>query len=132
LAAFEREYLMRERGMKLADPRVELSSQGEQRVLSASIVVDGAAKRVTGSGNGPIDALMDALKTELGFEAEVVEYSEHSVGKGNKAEAVAYVQLASGGETTFGVGRHSSILTASMDAVLSAVHRLRRAHALSA
>lgn len=132
LAAFEREYLMRDRGMKLADPRVELSSQGEQRVLSASIVVDGVVKRVTGNGNGPIDALMDALKTELGFEAEVVEYSEHSVGKGNKAEAVAYVQLASDGETKFGVGRHSSILTASMDAVLSAVHRIRRAHALSA
>lgn len=132
LSAFENEYLVRERGMKLADPRVELSSQGDQRLLSASVVVDGVVKRITGMGNGPIDALMDALKTELGFDAEVVEYSEHSVGKGNKAEAVAYVQLASNGEKTFGVGRHSSILSASMDAVLSAVHRLRRAHALSA
>jgi 2-isopropylmalate synthase len=132
LSAFEAEYLVRDRGMKLADPRVELGSQGEQRVLSVSIVVDGVVKRITGLGNGPIDALMDALKTELGFDAEVLEYSEHSVGKGNKAEAVAYVQLSSNGEQTFGVGRHSSILTASMDAVLSALHRIRRAHAMSA
>jgi 2-isopropylmalate synthase len=132
LNAFEREYLMRERGMKLADPRVELSSQGEQRVLAASVVVDGTVKRITGMGNGPIDALMDALKRELGIDAEVLEYSEHSVGKGNKAEAVAYVQLSSGGQTTFGVGRHSSILTASMDAVLSAIQRIRATHALSA
>lgn len=132
LNAFEREYLMRDRGMKLADPRVELSSQGEQRVLSASVAVDGTVKRITGMGNGPIDALMDALKKELGIDAEVLEYSEHSVGKGNKAEAVAYVQLSSGGKTTFGVGRHSSILTASMDAVLSAIQRVRAIHALSA
>lgn len=132
LNAFEREYLMRDRGMKLADPRIELSSQGEQRVLAASVVVDGAVKRITGMGNGPIDALMDALKKELGIDAEVLEYSEHSVGKGNKAEAVAYVQLSSGGKTTFGVGRHSSILTASMDAVLSAIQRVRAIHALSA
>lgn len=132
LGAFEREYLVRDRGMKLADPRVDLTNQGEQRLLSASIVVDGVVKRISGLGNGPIDALMDALNKEIGLDAEVLEYSEHSVGKGNKAEAVAYVQLSSNGERTFGVGRHSSILTASMDAVLSAVCRIRRAHALSA
>lgn len=127
LEAFEREYLLKERGLKLADPRVDLSSSGDQRVLSASVVVDGVVKRISGQGNGPIDALMDALKKETGLEAEVVEYSEHSVGKGNKAEAVAYVQLSCGGQTTFGVGRHDSILTASLEAVLSAVHRLRKA-----
>ncbi len=127
LKAFEQEYLLKERGMKLADPRVDLSSSGDQRVLSASVVIDGAVKRITGQGNGPIDALMDALKKEIGLDAEVVEYSEHSVGKGNKAEAVAYVQLSCAGRTTFGVGRHDSILTASLDAVLSAVHRVRKA-----
>lgn len=127
LQAFEREYLLKERGLKLADPRVDLSSAGDQRVLTASVVIDGVVKRITGQGNGPIDALMDALKKETGLEAEVVEYSEHSVGKGNKAEAVAYVQLSCAGRTTFGVGRHDSILSASLDAVLSAVHRLHKA-----
>jgi 2-isopropylmalate synthase len=127
LKAFETEYLLKDRGMKLADPRVDLSSAGDQRVLVASVVVDGVVKRITGQGNGPIDALMDALKKETGLDAEVVEYSEHSVGKGSKAEAVAYVQLSCAGQTTFGVGRHDSILSASLDAVLSAVHRLRKA-----
>jgi 2-isopropylmalate synthase len=127
LKAFEAEYLFRERGMKLADPGVELTSAGDQRVLSASVVTDGVVKRISGQGNGPIDALMDALQKEIGLDAEVVEYSEHSVGKGNKAEAVAYIQLSCAGRTTFGVGRHDSILTASLEAVLSAVHRIRKA-----
>lgn len=131
LAAFEQEYLFKERKMKLADPRVDLTSRGEQRVLSASVVVGGVVKRIVGEGNGPIDALMDALNKEMGLEAEVLEYSEHSIGKGNKAEAVAYVQLSSSGHTTFGVGRHESILTASVEAVLSAVHRLKRSGAAS-
>jgi len=36
----------------------------------------------------------------------VLEYSEHSVGKGNKAQAIAYVQIAMSGYKTFGVGRN--------------------------
>ena len=125
LDLFEQTYLFRPDSWRLAEPRVELTSKGDDRVLSASVMLDGQVRRIRGSGNGPIDALMDALRSEFDIEAEVLEYREHSVGKGNKAKAVAYVQLAMAGEQAYGVGRHESILTASVDAVLSAVHRLR-------
>ncbi len=123
--AFEAEYLSGQGEIQLADKRIDLTSKGEDRQVSAVLAIDGVKRRVSGIGNGPIDAFMDALGRECGVRAEVVEYSEHSVGKGAKAKAIAYVRLTMDGFDLFGVGRHESILTASAEAVLSAVHRMR-------
>lgn len=125
LALFEREYRIGQNSSGLADPRVELTARGDERALAASVVIDGKARRIAGTGNGPIDAFMDALRKECGIVAEVLEYSEHSVGKGNKAQAIAYVHLSMDGQKTFGVGRHENIVTASVAAVLSAVERIK-------
>jgi 2-isopropylmalate synthase len=123
--AFEEEYLLREPSLRAADPRVEITTRGEERVLTATVAVDGKARRISGVGNGPIDAFMDALRRDCNVVAEVLEYSEHSVGTGNRAQAVAYVQVSMNGHKTFGVGRHESILAASVGAVLSAVQRVQ-------
>ena len=123
-AAFEKEYLVSEGG-KLADPRVDISTKGDERLLTASVVIDGRARRISGSGNGPISAFMDALSKECGLSADVIEYSEHSVGKGSKAQAIAYVEVSMEGLKRWGVGRHESILAASVSAVLSAISRIQ-------
>src|SRR5690606_32500860 len=73
-----------------------------------------------GTGNGPIDALMDAL----GFRCDVLSYEEHSMGSGSNARAVAFVEITTPTRTTlFGAGIHENIVTASLLAVLSAVNR---------
>jgi 2-isopropylmalate synthase len=81
---------------------------------------------VTGQGNGPIDALVSALRDGIGLDLDVVDYHEHSLGTGADATAVAYVETVDGdGVTRWGVGRHPNIITASLRAVLSAGHRIR-------
>ncbi len=130
--AFEREYLSGDGDLKLADKRVDLATEGDERVLSASVSIGGVVRRISGKGNGPIDAFMNALKRECGIDAEVLDYVEHSVGKGAKAKAVAYLHLAMDGQELYGVGRHESILSASVEAVLSAIHRVRKRQAESA
>src|SRR5690606_17237284 len=64
LAAFEAEYLGGERDLQLADKRVDLATDGNDRVLSASVSISGTVRRISGKGNGPIDAFMNALKRE--------------------------------------------------------------------
>ena len=82
--------------------------------------------RSTGEGNGPIDALVAALKADLGIVLEVKDYSEHALTEGSGASAVAYVECAGpDGTTWWGVGRDSSILDASLSAVVSAANRAR-------
>jgi 2-isopropylmalate synthase len=75
---------------------------------------------LSGRGNGPIDALIDAL----GLSCDVLSYEEHSIGTGSGARAVAFVEVTTPSRVTlFGVGIHGNIVTASLLAVLSAVNR---------
>ncbi|HUC04860.1 MAG TPA: alpha-isopropylmalate synthase regulatory domain-containing protein, partial [Acidimicrobiales bacterium] len=74
----------------------------------------------------PIDALVAALRGELGIGLEVKDYSEHALTEGSEASAVAYVECAGAdGATWWGVGMDSSILDASLGAVVSAANRVR-------
>jgi 2-isopropylmalate synthase len=73
-----------------------------------------------GEGNGPIDALVNAL----GLRFDVLSYEERSMGSGSGARAVAFVEITTPARATlFGVGIHDNIVTASLLAVLSAVNR---------
>ena len=46
---------------------------------------DGEPMTVSGKGNGPIAAFVDALRRGLGVELDVVDYHEHSLGQGADA-----------------------------------------------
>ena len=125
---FEEEYLNRDDRLYVADSDIELrKGEGGLRSLSINLGRLGKVARYEEAGNGPIDALSKLL-TKIGeAEVEVVNYSEHAVGKGADAKAVAYVEVtAPNGQTLFGVGIHSSILTASLRAVVGACNRVAK------
>ncbi len=58
----------------------------------------------------------------------MVDYHEHAIGAGADAMAVSYVEIRMDGEPNlrFGVGIDSNIVTASLNAVISAVNRALR------
>ena len=121
--AFNAEYLP-------AEPRYQLLSHeittGDHRAtVTAQLLVDGEHKTVSGEGNGPIAAFVHALHSGLGIDVEVVDYAEHAVTAGSDATAAAYVEAQSAdGIVRWGVGLDESILSASLRAVLGAIHRL--------
>jgi 2-isopropylmalate synthase len=118
--AFEAQYL---RGEWQLDAHELVSDAGTTRI-SARLSINGKTSTVTGSGNGPIAAFVNALRTGLGVEIDVVDYAEHALGQGADAGAVAYVETVDGeGSPRWGVGVHSNIATASLRAVLSALAR---------
>ena len=97
-----------------------------RRELTGTIVDNGSEIEITGNGNGPIDAYVDALCRHAGIDASVADYHEHAIGRGADASAVAYVELELPGNkvTLFGVGIDPNIVTASLRAVTSAVNRI--------
>jgi 2-isopropylmalate synthase len=99
------------------------SSEGGSDRIAARLRVDGEERLVEGEGNGPIDALVRALTRDLGVELHVRDYHEHAMSRGEGASAAAYVEADVDGDVVWGVGIHSSILTASLRAVLNAVDR---------
>jgi 2-isopropylmalate synthase len=118
---FRAEYL--DRAAPLALNSVHTSSAaGERDALEVGVYVRGERRFLTGVGNGPIDAFVDALG-EVGYDVRVLDYAEHALSSGTDATAAAYVECAIGGDVYWGVGIDPNILTASLRAVVSAVNR---------
>ncbi len=121
---FSEAYLPEDAGLRLVGSEVT-TGRGHTSV-TAQLLVDGQHRTIVGEGNGPIDALVFAIRNELGILIEVKDYSEHALTEGSGASAVAYIECASpDGSTWWGVGRDSSILDASLAAVVSAANRAR-------
>ncbi|GAA3096668.1 MULTISPECIES: 2-isopropylmalate synthase [Nonomuraea] len=86
-------------------------------------------RRVHGTGNGPLAALTAALAAG-GTEADILHYAEHALDPGRGGRAIAYVELRAGGVTRWGAAQDTSVLTASVHAVMAAVARAREGTAV--
>ena len=123
--AFQDEYLNNESTYGFVSHQTASNAHASEiRTITAKVNFDGRDIEVHGKGNGPIDAYVNALKDEAGVSIKVMDYSEHAVGSGADAMAVAYVEACTGdGRILFGVGRDSNIVAASLKAVTCAVNR---------
>ncbi len=97
-----------------------------RRIVEATILDNGREIVIRGKGTGPIDGFVDALSKHIGVEMSVFDYSEHSLRRGTDAAAVAYVEMEHPGGRLFGVGINTNIVTASLEAVVSATNRILR------
>ncbi|MFE9325931.1 2-isopropylmalate synthase [Nocardia sp. NPDC052278] len=120
---FADEYLSPIRPLERMRQKVTASeTDGGVDSITAVVKVDGVEQEVTGAGNGPLAAFVDAIAT-VGFDVRVLDYSEHAMSAGDDAQAAAYVECAIGDKVVWGVGIATSITTASLRAVVSAVNR---------
>ena len=125
--AFERVYLPEPARYALHGHEMSSVDGSDGARIVAQVAVDGTVRTVTGAGNGPIAAFVEALRSGLGVELDIVDYAEHALGQGADASAVAYVETVDGaGALRWGVGTHPNIITASLRAVLSALGRRAR------
>jgi 2-isopropylmalate synthase len=124
--AFNDEYLSLETPYTFVNHQTQSDSHASEiRNLTGIIRENGKEVTISGRGNGPIDAFMDALRRHSGIQLKVVDYREHSVGVGNDAAAVSYLETQlPDGRTVFGVGKDSNIVTASLKAIISATNRV--------
>ena len=120
LAAFHEHYLAHVGPYKLES---YTHSSGETDQIVAEFVVDGAAQEVSGSGNGPIAALVDAFEQQFGIAIRIRNYHEHAMAAAADATAAAYIEADIDDDLVWGVGIHPSIVTASLRAVVNAVNR---------
>ena len=79
---------------------------------------------VTGTGNGRLDAVSNAIKSYFNVSYELSFYEEHSLTKGSSSKAVAYVGVVSNGRRYWGVGIDNDIIKASIEALTVAVNKV--------
>ena len=121
--AFERAYLPGDADRFVLRDYEESGPAGD-RVFVGRLAIDGEERSISGRGNGLISGVIAALADSTGPTLDVVDYSEHAIGHGAGAQAVAYLECRTAdGRTVWGVGIDTDIATASVRAVLSAANR---------
>ncbi|WP_018149533.1 2-isopropylmalate synthase [Henriciella marina] len=103
--------------------RVIAGSVGPQQA-DLSLRVDGAVLTASCTGNGPVDAVFNAIREIVDHEAKLDLYQVHAVTGGTDAQAEVSVRL--NGEGIMAVGRASDpdTLVASAKAYIHALNKL--------
>ena len=125
--AFNQEYLSAKTPYEFVEHQTRADTHAsEKRLMTATVKKDGVNVAIEGEGNGPIDAYVDALKKDSRKNIKVFSYSEHSVGGGSDASAIAFVETEVDGKHLYGIGQDPNIVSASLIAVTCAVNRAIR------
>lgn len=103
---------------------VAADDQDTLRQIEAQVTYQGQERTIDGTGNGPIDAFVNALTTHFKVDFRVVDYHQHTTGTGADAQSACYIEIQAGkGATRYGSSLHSNIVSASLLAVCSAFNR---------
>ncbi len=131
--AFTREYLELVQPYSLTSfnvvkRHVDTDSDGKKEISSAVVEaiinVNGTIKAISATGNGPLDAFCEALKSGLGCQFTLCGYHEHALTKGSSSKAVAYIETEyPDGRKIWGAGVDTDIIIASIKATLSSLNR---------
>lgn len=121
---FLREYVNVTAPLALLDHT--LCKQDGATVVTLHVRQNGEETQLQGTGNGPLDAASEALKSALHLSYTVTTYTEHALESGSGSRACAYVGLTDKlrGKVSFGAGIDTDITSASLKALVSACNRL--------
>ncbi|MBT8044726.1 MAG: 2-isopropylmalate synthase [Verrucomicrobiae bacterium] len=92
----------------------------------ADVTMNGETKKISGLGNGPINAFVHALE-QAGLKSfTLTDYRSHAVQGGSDADSAAYIQLQSldGDASVWGCGVDPSIEMAGLKALVCASNLL--------
>ncbi len=101
------------------------SRSAETERVNAKVRFNGEVHEISGTGNGPISAMVTALRDHFGLQFKLADFGQNTRSSTSKAEAAAYVELKnSDGKSVFGAGIDTSITKAPILALMSAINRL--------
>jgi 2-isopropylmalate synthase len=95
---------------------------------SASVVLTDGIEKLEGegSGNGMIDAAIDAISNATGVHGDVLDFKVSSVTRGGDALGDVVIQIDSNGIKASGRGVATDVVEASARAFLGAVNKIVR------
>ena len=101
-----------------------ITSDKNQDEVKLEIMRDEKCIELSGTGNGPIDACIDAFKNLHKSDFSIADYHQHSLATGSDAKAVAYIEVSNGVNTKWGVGIDENTTKASFKAITVGIDKL--------
>lgn len=128
--SFVQEYELLKEAYFLVD--YDLNMDGEVQHCTAKVQINESTFELTGNGSGPIEAFVNAIQTTLNEPLHIVDYHEHALlGEAGEvsadAIAIGIVAIDFGDGRFYGIARHKNTVTASFQAIVSAINRRWRA-----
>lgn len=94
---------------------------------TVTVRVEDEIKELTGTGNGRLDAISNALQTNLRMSYGNLIYKEHALEIGSNSQAVAYIRVTGeDGSVHWGCGIDVDIMTASVKALFTTVNKIAK------
>lgn len=91
----------------------------------AEVKFQGTTQGIEGTGNGPINAFVNAMEKQGWKDFHLTDFRQHALGGGSATDSAAYIQLTLyEGRAAYGCGTDSNIETAGLKALISAYNRL--------
>jgi 2-isopropylmalate synthase len=107
-----------------------LFEQDAMQGIKLHVEINGVPNTLSGTGNGPIDAAVNAFK-DAGKNIQIRHFEERSISKsasGGNANACAFIEMTQDGSNDnaecYGAGLDANIVTASIKALISGVNRM--------
>ncbi|MSO72114.1 MAG: 2-isopropylmalate synthase, partial [Rhodospirillaceae bacterium] len=110
--------------IKLVSLEVICGTKVAQQTAELELEVDGAVKYAKASGDGPVDAIFNAIKQLTSNTQHLQIYQVHGVTGGTDAQAEVTVRLEENGKTVMGQGADADTLVASARAYINALNKL--------
>jgi 2-isopropylmalate synthase len=80
--------------------------------------------RAEAEGNGPVDATLKAIESQVKSGSELLLYSVNAITTGTESQGEVTVRLSRAGRIVNGVGADPDIIAASAKAYLNALNKL--------
>ncbi len=120
--AFVDNYASREGHYRLID--YQLVSDQSRQQCRIRLAVGNREMSLEGTGAGPIEAFVEALRQSLNESFEISDYHEQALGEGSDAKALAQIAIRSQNKGIFfGIGISKNTVTASFEAILASLNR---------
>jgi 2-isopropylmalate synthase len=100
------------------------SETGEKPHASVVFSMGGSEVSCEGDGNGPVDAIVNAIETQTQSGAELLLFSVNAITTGTQSQGEVTMRLSKSGRIVNGVGADLDIVVASAKAYLSALNKL--------
>ncbi|HEY0201864.1 MAG TPA: 2-isopropylmalate synthase, partial [Burkholderiaceae bacterium] len=101
------------------------SETGERPRAGIVFTTDGREVHGESDGNGPVDASLKAIESQVHSGAEMVLYSVNAISGSTESQGEVTVRLQSSGRVVNGVGSDPDIVVASAKAYLAALNKLQ-------
>ncbi|MES2069356.1 MAG: 2-isopropylmalate synthase [Pseudomonadota bacterium] len=100
------------------------SETGERPTAKIVFTIDSKEITCDGHGNGPVDAIVNAIESKTQSGSELLLFSVNAITTGTQSQGEVTMRLSKAGRIVNGVGADPDIVVASAKAYLSALNKL--------